>query len=270
MNGLQTVVCVKVVPRPEEVKVNPDTLTVDRAGARSEFNPPDLCALETALRLRDDLGGTVRVLSMGPPLFEPILRLTLAMGADAVYLLSDRAFAGADTLATSYTLAQGIRRIGGFDLILCGDESSDGATGQVPPGIAEWLGIPQVTYAEHLQVAAGRLLARRASTAGYQVVTAELPCLVSVKTGGVEPRFVDMDRWRWALSEAPVTVWTRHDLDLDPGAIGPAGSATAVAGLRQAGAPGTAGSPARRREFLEGTAAEKARALAERLRPLLH
>jgi electron transfer flavoprotein beta subunit len=111
------------------------------------INPTDMHALETALALKDRFGGGVRLLAMGPPLFEEYLRLALAMGADEAFLLSDRAFGGADTLATSYTLAAGVRRIGHFDLILCGEESSDGATGQVPPGMAEWLDIPQITYA---------------------------------------------------------------------------------------------------------------------------
>jgi electron transfer flavoprotein beta subunit len=149
--GLDIIACVKVVPRPEEVVVDKATATLDRASARSLINPPDMNLLEVALELKDLHGGQVTLLSMGPPLFESYLRIAMAMGADRAVLLSDRAFAGADTLATSYTLAEGIRKIGRYDLILCGEESSDGATAQVPPGIAEWLGIPQVTYAGTLE-----------------------------------------------------------------------------------------------------------------------
>ena len=111
MPELRTVVCVKVVPKPEAVRVNPSTHLLDRSNARAEINPPDMNALEMALALKDLHGGRVSIVSMGPPYFEPYLRVALAMGADHIYLLSDRAFAGADTLATTYTLAQGIRKI---------------------------------------------------------------------------------------------------------------------------------------------------------------
>jgi len=147
MRPLHIIACVKVVPKPEEVKVNPETMTIERGEVRSEINPPDMNVLEMALALKDQHGGKVTIVAMGPPLFDPYLHLALAMGADEAYLLSDRAFAGADTLATSYALAQGIRKIGDYDLILCGEESSDGATAQVPPGIAEWLNTSQITYA---------------------------------------------------------------------------------------------------------------------------
>jgi len=129
------VVCMKVVPKAEEIQVDPETLLLKREGARSEINPPDMNALEVALRLKDAHGAHVSLLSMGPPFFEPILRMALAMGADDLYLLSDRAFAGADTLATTYTLARGIEK----------------ATGQVPAGIAAWLDLPQVTLINSLE-----------------------------------------------------------------------------------------------------------------------
>ena len=120
MRPLNIIVCLKVVPKPEEVKVNQETMTIERANVRSEINPPDMNCLELALELKEKHGGTVSLLSMGPPLFDSYLRLGLAMGADAAYLMSDRAFAGADTLATSYTLAEGIRKMGKYDLIICG------------------------------------------------------------------------------------------------------------------------------------------------------
>jgi electron transfer flavoprotein beta subunit len=124
MPDLHMAVCMKVVPKPEEVHVDPETRLLDRAHARSEINPPDMNALEFALELKDRYGGRVSVLSMGPPFFEPYLRVGLAMGADHIYLLSDRAFGGADTLATTYTLAQGIQKMGGADLIFCNRTSS--------------------------------------------------------------------------------------------------------------------------------------------------
>jgi len=264
MPPLHIIVCVKVVPKPEEVSVDPATRTLERAKARSEINPPDMNALEMALNLKDEYGGRVSVISMGPPFFEPYLRLALAMGADQAYLLSDRAFGGADTLATSYTLAQGIRKIGGYDLILCGEESSDGATAQVPPGIAEWLGIPQITYATELWLADGRLRGRRELRGGYEVLEVPLPAVASVKVGVNEPRFIDFDRWAWAQGEGRVTVWTAQDLEVDPEMIGFPGSPTVVAGLGQAATTGE-----RRREFITGPPEEAARALFLKIKDFL-
>lgn len=262
MRQLHVVVCAKVVPRPEEVTVNLETKTLDRARARQQFNPPDLNAIEAALALRDRHGGRVSVLSMGPPFFEEYLRLTLAMGADAAYLLSDRAFGGADTLPTSYTLAKGISRIGDdfpVDLVLCGEESSDGATAQVPPGIAEWLGFSQITYATELAYLPerGRARARRELTGGHEILTVPLPAVASVRVGANEPRFADWIRLR--STPLPVTVWNAADLGVDPEMIGARGSATVVSSVDRAG------STERRREFIEGDPDEKARALLERI-----
>ncbi len=262
--ALHIVVCMKVVPKPEEVRVDPNTRTLDRAKARSEINPPDMNALEAALHLRDEHGGRVFLISMGPPFAEDYLRLALAMGADHGYLLSDRAFGGADTLATSYTLAQGIRKIGPFDIILCGEESSDGATAQVPPGIAEWLGISQITYAMGLSIAGGRLRGQRELRGGHEVIEVPLPAVASIKVGINEPRFIEFDRWSWAQEEGRVTVWGIHDLDVDPEMIGLPGSPTVVAGLGQAAA-----SSERRREFIDGSPEEAAQALFQRIKELL-
>lgn len=258
--------CVKVVPRPEEVSVDPATRTVDRAHARSVINPPDMNLLEMALELKDRHGGRVSLLSMGPPFVEEYLRIGLAMGADQAYLLSDRAFGGADTLATSYTLARGIRRIAaeaGYDLVLCGEESSDGATAQVPPGIAEWLGIAQVTYAGEVALGDGHLRAVREVKGGHEVLLAPLPAVASVRVGVNEPRFMDFERKLWAEKEAPVTVWTAADLEVDPEMIGLTGSPTTVSGLGQARAV------ERRHELISGTPEEEARALFERIQAAL-
>jgi electron transfer flavoprotein beta subunit len=265
MAGLHTIVCLKAIPKPEEVTVNAETRTVDRAGARSEINGPDLNALEAALALKEAHGGRVSLLSMGPPFFEPYLRLGLCMGADSAYLLSDRAFGGADTLATSYALAAGVKSIGGYDLILCGEESSDGATAQVPPGIAEWLDVPQVTYAVQLAVDTDRwvLRARRDLGAGHEDVEVPLPVVVSVKVGMNEPRFLEGARRRWAMEEAPVTVWTAADLGLDPAHLGLPGSATTVSGVAVARAA------TREHEFLSGSPEEEARQILDRIRPWL-
>jgi electron transfer flavoprotein beta subunit len=257
---MHTIVCLKVVPKSEEVTIDDETKTLDRSKARSEINPPDMNAVEMALKLKERHGGTVSLLAMGPPLFESYLRLGLAMGADQAFLMSDRAFGGADTLATSYVLAEGIRAIGSFDLVLCGDESSDGATGQVPPGVAEWLGLPQVTYVRRIDVSDGSLRANRELGAGSEVVEADLPCVVSVKHDVNEPRFLDSGRWDWAMNQAPVQVWSAADLKIDVEKAGAPGSPTSVAGVSVAkGAD-------RRREFLSGSPEEIATQLADKIR----
>ena len=252
MAELHIVVCVKVVPKPEEIRVDPETRMLERTNARSEINPPDMNAMEMALSLKDRYGGRISLLSMGPHFFEPNLRVALAMGADHIYLLSDQAFAGADTLATTYTLAQGTRKIGDVDLILCGEESSDGATGQVPPGIAEWLDIRQLTLLTEVTVnqAQRTVRGRREIKGGYEILEVSLPCVISVKTACNEPRFMDYSLRSWALEEDRVTVWDAGDLETDPGNIGLSGSPTIVTGLAEAPYR------ERRREFIRGTPEE--------------
>lgn len=261
MKPLDIIVCVKLVPKPEEVTVNPETRTLDRAKARSELNPPDMNAIEMALALRERHGGTVSLLSMGPPFAAPYLQVGLAMGADRAYLLSDRLFGGADTLPTSFALAKGIEKVGEWDLVLCGEESSDGATGQVPAGIAEWLGVTQITYAMQLSLREdGRLVGEREIRGGHEVIAVPLPAVVSVKLGVNEPRFMDMERRR---NPEAVTVWSAADLGVEPKWLGFEGSPTVVGSVWQAK------SPERQRQFLDGTPQEKAHLLAERIRRML-
>lgn len=264
-DGLRIVVCAKVVPKPEEVKVDEATRTLVRANVRSEINPCDLNALEAALELRDRHGGQVVLLSMGPPMAEPFLQLMLAMGADHAYLLSDRAFGGADTLATSYTLAEGIKKIGPYDLVLCGEESSDGATAQVPAGIAEWLGVAQATYVTHLRFEprSRSLEVTRELAGGYERLRLPLPAVLSIKTQANEPRFLDVPRLRQLRTSGGVTVWSAADLGADPEGLGLRGSATAVAGV------GRAEGAERRRERLSGTPEQVAEALFERIRAIV-
>lgn len=264
MRELHLVVCVKVVPKPEEVQVDPVTHWLDRAHARSEINPPDMNAVEMALTLKDQHGGRVSILSMGPPFFEPYLRVVLAMGADHIYLLSDRAFAGADTLATTYTLAQGIRQIGPVDLILCGEESSDGATGQVPPGLAEWLDFSQVTQVTRVNLdrEQGVVRGRREIGGGYQVLEVPLPAVISTKTAANEPRFMDYRIKPWAFDEGRVTTWSATALAVDEGFIGDPGSPTKVAALE------AAPSRERRRQMLSGSADDVVQQLAAILKEL--
>ena len=257
MPDLHMVVCVKVVPKSEEIRVDPETMLLIRDGVRSEINPPDMNALEMALDLKDRHGGRVSLLSMGPPPFETYLQAALAMGADQVYLLSDRAFAGADTLATTYTLAQGIRKMGNVDIVFCGEESADGATGQVPSGLAEWLNIGQLTLLTNIEMDLKRGVARghRELKGGYEILEVPLPVVVSVTTACNEPRFMDYRIKPWAFEAGRVTVWTAGDLDAEENHIGLTGSPTIVSGLAEAP------SRERKKQFLEGSPAEIAQQL---------
>ncbi len=259
MSELHIVVCMKAVPKPEEIRVNRETHLLERANVRTEINPPDMNALEMALKLKDEHGGTVDILSMGPPSFEPYLRIGLTMGADHVYLLSDRSFGGADTLATTYTLAQGLRKIKNVDVILCGEESSDGATGQVPQGIAEWLDLPQLTLLTEVELdtRARTARGRRSIKGGYELLEVPLPCVVSVKTACNEPRFMDYRLKPLSLNQDRMTVWDAAALAVDAACIGKIGSPTEVTGLD------TAATRERKHVFLNGSTEEIAQKLAE-------
>jgi len=148
---MNIIVCIKQVPETTEVRINPETNTLMREGVKSIINPFDMYAIEEAIRLKEKFGGKVSIVTMGPPQAEAALREAISMGADEGFLVCGREFAGSDTWATSYTLAGGIRKIGGFDLIICGKQASDGDTAQVGPGISTHLNIPQVTYVKKIE-----------------------------------------------------------------------------------------------------------------------
>lgn len=261
--SLDIIVCLKVVPKPEEVTLDPETKTLDRAKAENVLNPPDKNALEVALELKDTYGGTVTIVSMGPPLFKEFLELCLGMGADHAVLLSDRLFAGADTYPTSRTLARAILKLGGCDLVICGDESADASTAQVPPGLAEWLELPQITFVDDVKVQGNFVTARRVLGASYEILSAQMPAVLSVLVGTNEPRFPDFDRVEEAHKSGWVKVWTSADLGLREDEVGLKGSYTTVHALVE-------GEPvARRRRFLEGSLEEKVKGLAEALGPYL-
>ena len=257
-------VCMKITPKPEEIRVDPETMLIQREHARSEINPPDMNAIELALHLKDQSGARLSILSMGPPFYEPHLRVGLAMGADALYLLSDRSFAGADTLATTYVLAQAVEKLGDIDLVVCGEESSDGATGQVPPGIAEWLGWPAVTLAVQADFENGKDAIRiKRDSHGRSLVRSPLPAVVSVKSAANQPRFMDYDLKPWAFEDAPLTLWGPEELGTDEARVGLPGSPTSVSGLREAEMR------ERRRERLIGSTEEIARQVVDLLDPYL-
>ena len=262
MPELHIVVCMKVTPKPEEIRVDEEAMVIHREGVRSEINPPDMNAIEFALDLKDHFGGKLSIISMGPMFFESYLRAAMAMGADELYLLSDRAFGGADTLATTYVLARAVQKIGDVDLVVCGEESSDGATGQVPSGLAEWLNWPAVTLAAKATLDDKHIKIDREAH-GHQRIQTQLPAVVAVKTAANQPRFMDFEVKDWAFDEAKVTVWDAKALETEPERIGWDGSPTTVSGLREAE------SRDRRREILAGDPDEVATQLAALLKPYL-
>ena len=197
---------------------------------------------------------------MGPPSFEPFLKLAVAMGADDAVLLSDRVFGGADTFATSRVLAAGIERLKPYDLVLCGEASSDGSTEQVPPSIAGWLGVPLVSYVSEMGRAGDKLRAKREVTDGHEVVEVKPPVLASVQLGCNSPRFPDFRRKRWAEKEFKLKVFTNQDLGFAPADVGLEGSRTEVTGLSRMRSPET------KRVLIEGTEEEVAKRLVQIVR----
>jgi len=228
---LDIIVCIKQVPETTDVKINPETGTLIREGVAAIVNPFDEYAIEEGLRLREKFGGKVTVISMGPPQAEEALKQAIAVGADEAILLSDRAFAGADTLATSYTLSEAIKKIGHFDLIICGREAMDGATGQVGPGVASRLGISQLTYVfkiREIDLEKGTITVERLVEEGREVVTAPLPALLTVVKDINQPRYPTFMGIRRA-ARMKIPVWTAKDLEgADPRNFGLDGSATKV------------------------------------------
>lgn len=209
---MHIVVCIKQVPETRNVNICPETGVLLRGEVDSIMNPFDLYALEAALRLRERYGGTVSVISMGPGQAEAVIREAYQMGADAGYLLSDRAFAGADTLATSYTLAKGIEKLPAFELILCGLQTIDGDTAQVGPGIAEVLGIPHESNVVQVKEVSGDGVVV-VSDLGVELHTKEItfPCLLTVTKEVGEPRLLSY-RLKLKVKDWPVTIFTAQDL----------------------------------------------------------
>ncbi|MCD3198722.1 electron transfer flavoprotein subunit beta/FixA family protein, partial [Clostridium botulinum] len=216
----------KQVPDTNQVKIDPVTGTLIREGVPSIINPEDKNALEEALRIKDENGATVTVISMGPPQAEAALREAMAMGADDAILISDRAFAGADTLATSHALAGALKKLD-YDIIFAGRQAIDGDTAQVGPEIAEHLQLPQITYVEKVDVEGDKLTVRRALENGYEVLEVQTPCLLTAIKELNEPRYMDM-RNVFGLFEKEVKVWSADDIDVDKALLGLKGSPTKV------------------------------------------
>ncbi|MFP4458109.1 MAG: electron transfer flavoprotein subunit beta/FixA family protein [Candidatus Zixiibacteriota bacterium] len=225
---MRIVVCVKEVPDTTEVKIDPETNTLIRSGVPSIINPFDLNALEEALKLKDNIGAEVIVLSMGPPSVEKNLRELLAMGSDKAILLTDRAFAGADTWATSLTISEAIKKIGDVDLIITGKQAIDGDTAQVGPGIATFLDYPQVMFAQSIiDTSDSSIKLRRSIEDGHQVVEIQLPAVISIIKGSSDPRLPSL-RGMMKAKKAEITKLTLDDLGLEPDNVGLSGSPTRV------------------------------------------
>jgi electron transfer flavoprotein beta subunit len=255
---LNVVVCVKQVPDTTEVRINPETNTIVREGVESILNPFDAYAIEEALRIRDAHGGKVTVISMGIPSVAELLRETLALGADEAVLLSDRAFAGADTLATAYALSMGIRKIGSYDIILCGKQATDGDTAQVGPSLAEKLGVPHTTYVRKIEeLREGYIRCQRMTDDGYEVVEMPLPAVITVVKEINEPRMPSL-KGMMRAKKAEIPVWTADGVGADKSLCGLKGSPTQVVKTFV---------PTHdvRSEMLAGEPAEQARALAGKL-----
>jgi electron transfer flavoprotein beta subunit len=223
---MNIVVCLKQVPDTTEVRIDPKTGTLIREGVPSIINPDDKNALEGALQLKEKYGANITVISMGPPQAEKALREALAMGADDAILVSDRAFAGADTLATSYALSATIKQLD-YDIIFAGRQAIDGDTAQVGPGIAEDLGLPQVTYVEDVEIEGENVKVRRAWEDGYEILSVKTPVLLTAIKELNEPRYMDIKNI-FTIFNNDIKVWNADDIKADKEKIGLKGSPTKV------------------------------------------
>ncbi|MDF2677038.1 MAG: electron transfer flavoprotein subunit beta/FixA family protein [Bacillota bacterium] len=236
---MNIVVCIKQVPDTTEVKLDPKTNTLIRDGVPSIINPDDKAGLEAALRIKDENGAHVTVITMGPPQADLALREALAMGADEAILLTDRAFGGADTWATSTTLAAALKKLD-YDLIITGRQAIDGDTAQVGPQIAEHLNLPNISYAEEIKVDGEYIIVKRQYEDRYHELKAKLPILITALAELNDPRYMSPKGIFDAYREKQVTVWTLKDIEVDLDNIGLKGSPTKVKksftkGAKQAG-----------------------------------
>lgn len=226
---MKIVVCIKQVPGTNKVEVDKKTGVLKRDGVESKMNPYDLYALETAFKIRETAGGHVVVVTMGPLQAEAVIREAYMMGADEGYLLSDRKFAGADVLATSYTLSQGISLIEDFDLIICGKQTTDGDTAQVGPAVAEQLGIPHVAWVSNIEYVDGnRIVVLQELADSVETVELGYPCLITVEKGILQPRLPSFRR-KLAYADKLVNIISFKDFtNQDEKKYGLNGSSTQV------------------------------------------
>ena len=261
---MNMIVCTKQVPDPEappaSFKIDPaSNKVVPPPGISPVISPFDEQAVEAALRIKDAQGGKITAISMGVNLLRDVVKKPLSMGADELILLEDEAFEGGDAWSTAYALAMAIKKIGEYDLILCGRQAADWDAGQVGSGIAELLGIPSVTVAKKVEIADGKARVERVITDGYEVVEVSLPALITVSNELGEPRYATLKGIMAAAKKQP-TIWKPADIGADPSQVGAAGRRTTLLKLFQ---------PVREAkcEFVEGDSpAEAAVNLALKLR----
>lgn len=226
---MKILICIKQVPGTSKVEVDEQTGVLKRDGIESKMNPYDLYALEAGLCLKEKMGGSVTVVTMGPPQAKDIIKEAYMMGADDGYLFSDRKFAGADVLATAFTISQGIRAIGEFDLFICGKQTTDGDTAQVGPSIAEFLGIPHVTWVSEIQkVDADKIIVKQDLADSTEIVEMSYPCLITAEKGIMQPRLPSY-RKKLQTMDRKINVLSFNDfIDKDEYKYGLNGSATQV------------------------------------------
>lgn len=225
---MNIIVCIKQVPDTTDVKINPETNTLVREGVKSVINPFDTYAIEAGVQLKEKFGGKVTVVTMGPPQAKDALKEAISVGCDEAVLVSDRAFAGSDTWATSYTLAQAIKKIGNFDIIICGKQASDGDTAQVGPGISTWLNIPQVTYVKKIEEAGtNKIKVERMMEEGYEIIESPLPCVLTVVKEINEPRLPSL-KGKMKASKIEIIALSAKDINAELSSIGLDGSPTKV------------------------------------------
>ena len=226
---MEILVCIKQVPGTSNVEVDPITGVLKRDGIDSKMNPYDLYALETALKMKEEHGGLIKVVSMGPPQAKDVIREAYMMGADEGVLLSDRKFAGSDVLATSYTMSQGIKKMGNYDLILCGKQTTDGDTAQVGPEIAEYLGIPHIANVlKIIKIKEKSIIVEMDMPNTIEVVEVKFPCLLTVEKDIYQPRLPSY-RKKLATKDREIELIALKDFeDKDEMKYGLNGSATQV------------------------------------------
>ncbi len=225
---MKIVVCIKQVPDVTDVRIDPETNTLIREGVPSIINPFDMYAIEEGIRLRERFGGEAIVLTMGPPQAEAALREAISLGMDQAVLVSDRAFAGSDTLATSYTLAMAVRKLGAVDLVLCGKQAIDGDTAQVGPGIAENLNWGFAAYVRKIEeTEEGTLRVERLMDDGYDEVRVQMPAVLTVVKEINEPRLPSL-KGKMRAKKLEIPVWSSESIGADPERLGLKGSPTQV------------------------------------------
>lgn len=259
---MKSIVCIKQVPDAKDVRLDPKTNTLAREGVESIMNPYDQHAVEEAVRLKESLGGEVTVLTMGPPQAEAVLRQAISCGADSGVLVSDRAFAGADTWATSYTLGRAIAALGDWDLVLCGKQAIDGDTAQVGPGLAMRLGVAFVTCVQKVREADDKgLVVERMMDDGYDVIRIDYPALLTVVKDVNIPRVPSL-KGTMRAKKAVIKTLNATDIEADTACIGLPGSPTQVVRVFPP-------EPRGERCLLTGTIDEQVEQLVARLRPYL-